>query len=101
MAHIEIETEDMTADSLTSRKNGVTYFTAEQPALLFTDQSRYPLQFKLRLAFTESKDERDKVGSIAKGKYQIADSAFVVSRFGGLELAELSVKHLKPMRAAS
>lgn len=94
--HIEIETEDLVADQLTSRKDGIVYYTLEQPALMFTDQSRYPLQFKIRHAFTKNMAERDRIGPIAKGKYIVADSAFTIGRFGGLELAELNIKHLKP-----
>lgn len=95
--YIEIETEDLLADQATSRKDGTVYFTLEQPALLFTEKSRYPLQFKIRHAFTQKREERDAIGPLAKGKYMIADSAFTVGRFGGLELQELNTKHLRPL----
>jgi len=94
--HIEIETEDLLPDQLTSRKDGTVYFTLEQPALMFTDQSRYPLQFKIRHAFTQDKEQRDKIGPIAKGKYLLGDNAFQIGRFGSLELAEINLKHLRP-----
>lgn len=94
--HIEIETEDLIADQLVSRKDGTVYYTLEQPALMFTDQSRYPLQFKIRHAFTQNRDERDKIGPISKGRYVLGDNAFQVGRFGGIELAEVNIKHLKP-----
>jgi hypothetical protein len=93
--HIEIETEELTADQLTSRKDGTVYYTLEQPALIFTDQSRYPLQFKIRHAFTQNKEERDSIGPIAKGKYLLSDSAFKIGRFGSLELNEINIKHLR------
>ena len=99
--HIEIETEDLIPDQLTSRKDGTVYFTLEQPALMFTDQSRYPLQFKIRHAFTQSREERDKIGPIRKGLYMLTDSAFKVSRFGSLELEEINIKHLKPVQKKS
>ncbi len=93
--HIEIETEDLIADQLVSRKDGTVYYTLEQPALMFTDQSRYPMQFKIRHAFTQNREERDKIGPIAKGKYLLGDNAFQIGRFGSLELAEINVKHLR------
>lgn len=96
--HIEIETEDLLADQLTSRKNGTVYFTLEQPALMFTDQSRYPMQFKIRHAFTQSREERDKIGPIRKGLYMLTDGAFKVGRFGSIELEDINIKHLKPVQ---
>ncbi|MBS4052459.1 MAG: hypothetical protein KGZ69_14845 [Methylomonas sp.] len=95
--YIEIETEDMIPGQIVSRKDSIVYFTLEQPALMFTDQSRYPLQFKIRHAFTQKREERDQIGPIRKGQYALTDAAFSVGRFGSLELANLTVKCLRPV----
>ena len=96
--HIEIETEDLIPDQLTSRKDGRIFYTLDQPALMFTDQSKYPVQFKIRHAFTENRDERDKFGPIRKGLYMLNDGAYRVGRFGSLELVDINIKHLKPVQ---
>lgn len=98
--HIVIETEDLVADQLTSRKNGQVYFTLEQPALMFTDDSQYPRHFNLRLAFEIDKAKRDSIGPIAKGKYQLSDKAFKIGRFGDVEL-NINASTLKPYAPSS
>lgn len=79
--YIEIETEDLIPNQITARATGKVFHTVEQPALMFTDNSRYPQHFHIRHAFTENKSEADSVRPLAKGRYQLSDSAYSIDRF--------------------
>ncbi len=96
---ILIENDELIKDQITSRKNGQVFYTAEQNALMFTEGSQYPHHFKIRLAFEDNPQKRDAVGPIAKGRYVLSDGAYIVSRFGELQL-QVTAKTLKPLAAA-
>jgi len=95
--HIEIETLDLLENTINA-KNGKTYYSLEQPALLFKSDSKFPFHFRLRHAFTEDRNELKTISSLAVGKYGIKESAFKVNRFGDLELTVTS-KELNPVSA--
>jgi hypothetical protein len=97
--YIEIESEDLTANQLTSKKTGEIYYTLEQEALFFSEDSKYPYHFKIRLVFDTDQSKQKTTGPIAKGRYTFLGSAYAVDRFGSLSLREISAKTLKPITA--
>jgi len=98
--YIEIETEDLIANVINARATGKIYHTVEQPALMFTDYSRYPQHFHIRHAFTENKTEADASKPLSKGRYQLMDSAFSIDRFKSVIINITSV-NLKPSQVSA
>jgi len=98
--YIEIETEDLIPNQITSNKNEKVYHIVEQPALMFTDSSRYPEHFNIRHCFTENKNEADKTNPLPKGRYQLNDSAFSIDRYKTVQI-NLNAKTLKLMGVAA
>lgn len=98
--YIEIEIEDLLQNVITARKTGTTYHTVEQPALMFTDTSRYPEHFHIRHAFTENKADANAVKPLSKGRYQLMDSAFSIDRFKTVSI-NITGKNLKAMKPAA
>lgn len=98
--YIEIETEDLLSNQINSQKTGKTYFTCEQPALMFTDDSKYPEHFNIRHVFSENKKDADSCGSLAKGRYQIKDNAYSIDRFRSVVIS-ITGKTLKPIQTSS
>lgn len=98
--YIEIETEDLLGNQITARATGKVFHTVEQPALMFTDNSRYPQHFHIRHAFTENKGDADKVKPLSRGRYQLTDQAFSIDRFKTVTI-NITGNTLKAMVAAA
>jgi len=84
--YIEIEHVEVAVTSITSKKNEKTYYIVEQPALLFSDTSRYPEHFNIRHLFTEKESEARAVSPLARGRYNLTDKAYEIDRNKTIQL---------------
>jgi len=91
---IEIENEAINITTITSRKTGGIFYVAEQNALAFKDDSKYPEHFTIRHCFTEDKREAEEARPLSKGRYQLRDSAYSIDRFKNLTV-DVSPKNLR------
>ncbi len=58
------------------------WYIAEQQALMFKDDSKYPDKFNINLAFTSDENEANNAKPFPEGNYQLLDTAFSVDRNG-------------------
>lgn len=55
------------------------WHVAEQPALLFKEDSKYPDKFQLTLSFSTNESDANKVQPFKPGIYDLSDEAFTVN----------------------
>ena len=98
--YIKIETTDIEHRKVTSKKDGVIYHIATQPALLFKDADKYPYHFALQLAFTSDEAERDSKSALGLGDYQLIDQAWSIDNFSNVQVT-INPQNLKQTKTAS
>lgn len=79
--HIEIENPNKTTRSFTDSNNR-TWHVAEQDALLFKSDSKYPDKFTLTLSFTQTESDATNAKPHPVGKYIFDESAYYINRRG-------------------
>jgi len=94
--YIEIETEKLTTQPIKAKATGIDYYSVEQPALMFTENSRYPVQFNIRHVFTDKEHEAKSCQPLLKGRYVLTDDAYKIDRFKNisLEVKAVALKQL-------
>ena len=96
--HIQFEVSTKTVVSRPNRNNpNARWYIAEQPAIMFKEDSKYPDKFDLTLAVSDSEQEANNSQPFAVGSYVITDDSFGLDRNGN---PQVDFSKLTPMAQA-
>ena len=94
--HIKFEEESREVVQRPNRNNtALPWFIAQQPALLFTDNSKYPDKFFLTLSVSNQQADAVNAKPFPAGDYGLTEQAFRVNRNRSAEVDFTKIVPLK------
>jgi len=97
---IQIETTKIDDVDFPKKDGSGRWFKRSQQFLLFKDGENYPDKGELTLSFSDNRENRDSVQTLAKGTYEIDfDKAMYIDKSGNLKFS-LKTEYLKLVQVA-